>query len=107
MAKRFYHNLLIGIYDIRKISESQNLILSLYQNHCMTEIHVQPQHVSSSLHHVKSIVDTYRIRRLQSVFLTAFKDLNSTVAKRGSVFIGLMNPDGAIWFRYQRAVLMR
>ena len=36
-----------------------------------------------------------------------FKDLNSTVAKRGAVFIGLMTPDGAIWFRYQRAVLMR
>ena len=36
-----------------------------------------------------------------------FKDLNSTVAKRGSVFIGLMTPDGAIWSRYQRAVLMR
>ena len=35
------------------------------------------------------------------------KDLNSTVAKRGSVFIGLMTSDGAIWFRYQRAVLMR
>ena len=35
------------------------------------------------------------------------KDLNSTVAKRGSVFIGLMTPDGAIWFRYQRTVLMR
>ena len=35
------------------------------------------------------------------------KDLNSTVAKRGSVFIGLMTPDGAIWFRYQRAFLMR
>ena len=35
------------------------------------------------------------------------KDLNSTVAKRGSVFIGLMTPDGAIWLRYQRAVLMR
>ena len=35
------------------------------------------------------------------------KDLNSTVAKRGSVFIGLMTPDGAIWFRYQRAVFMR
>ena len=38
--------------------------------------------------------------------LTHFKDLNSTVAERGSVF-GLMSPDGAIWFRYQRAVLMR
>ena len=35
------------------------------------------------------------------------KDLNSTVAKRGSVFIGLMTPDGAIWFRYQRVVPMR
>ena len=35
------------------------------------------------------------------------KDLNSTVAKRGSVFIGLMTSDGAVWFRYQRAVLMR
>ena len=35
------------------------------------------------------------------------KDINSTVAKRGSVFIGLMTPDGAIWSRYQRAVLMR
>ena len=39
--------------------------------------------------------------------LVLVKDLNSTVAKRGSVFIGLMTPDGAIWFRYQRAVLMR
>ena len=35
-----------------------------------------------------------------------FKDLNSTVAKWGSVFIGLMTPDGAIWSRYQRAVLI-
>ena len=35
------------------------------------------------------------------------KDLNSTVAIRGSVFIGLMTPNGAIWFRYQRAVLMK
>ena len=35
------------------------------------------------------------------------KDTVSTVAKRGSVFIGLMTPDGVIWFRYQRAVLMR
>ena len=26
------------------------------------------------------------------------KDLNSTEAKRGSVFIGVMTPDGAIWF---------
>ena len=37
----------------------------------------------------------------------SFKDLNSTVAKKGSVFIGLMTSDGAIRFIYQRAVLMR
>ena len=37
----------------------------------------------------------------------SLKDLNSTVAKRGSVFIGLMTPDGTIWFRYQRTVVMR
>ena len=43
-----------------------------------------------------------------AVFIeSCLKDLHSTVAKRGSVFIGLMTPDGAIWFRYQRAVLMR
>ena len=35
------------------------------------------------------------------------KDLNSTVANRGSVLIGVMTHDGAIWFRYQRVVLMR
>ena len=35
------------------------------------------------------------------------KDLYSTAPKRGSVFIGLMTPDGAIWPRYQRTVLMR
>ena len=35
------------------------------------------------------------------------KDLYSTEPKRGSVFIGLMTPDGAIWSRYQRTVLMR
>ena len=34
------------------------------------------------------------------------KDLYSTAPKRGSVFIGLMTPDGAIWSRYQRTVLM-
>ena len=39
--------------------------------------------------------------------LTYLKDLYSTAPKRGSVFIGLMTPDGAIWSRYQRAVLMR
>ena len=37
---------------------------------------------------------------------TVFR-LNSTVAKKGSVFIGFMTPAGAIWPRYQRAVLMR
>ena len=42
--------------------------------------------------------------RPQTTEFAALKDLNSTVAKRGSVFIGLMTPDGAIWFRYQRAV---
>ena len=38
-----------------------------------------------------------------------FKDTDSTALKRGSVFIGLMTPDGAIilWSRYQRAVLIR
>ena len=41
------------------------------------------------------------------IYRKVFKDLNSTVAKRGSVFIGLMTPNGAIWFRYQSAVLMR
>ena len=40
-------------------------------------------------------------------FLTRFKDLNSTIAKRGSVFIGIMTPDGAIWFRYQKVVSIR
>ena len=35
------------------------------------------------------------------------KGLYSTAPKRGSVFIGLMTPDGAIWYRYQRTVLMR
>ena len=29
--------------------------------------------------------------------LLAVKDLNSTVAKRGSVFIGLMTPNSSIW----------
>ena len=43
----------------------------------------------------------------KNIIMSSFKDLNSKVAKRGSVFIGVMTPDGAIWFRYQRAVLMR
>ena len=37
----------------------------------------------------------------------AVKDLYSTAPKRGSVFIGLMTPDGAILSRYQRTVFMR
>ena len=44
---------------------------------------------------------------LKSVSIYHFKDLYSTAPKRGSVFIGLMTPDGAIWSRYQRTVLMR
>ena len=36
-----------------------------------------------------------------------FKDTDSTAPKRGSVFIRLMTPDGAIWSRCQRAVLVR
>ena len=39
--------------------------------------------------------------------MCGFKDLYSTAPKRGSVFIGLMAPDGAIWSRYQRTFLMR
>ena len=35
------------------------------------------------------------------------KDRDSTVPKRGSVFIGLMISNSAIWSRYQRTVLMR
>ena len=52
----------------------------------------------------------YRIKVeivFENVNFVSLKDLNSTVAKRGSVFIGLMTPDGAIWSRYQRAVLMK
>ena len=41
------------------------------------------------------------------LFATIQKGAILSVAKRGSVFIGLMTSDGAIWFRYQRAVLMR
>ena len=36
---------------------------------------------------------------MMTPMLKTFKDLNSTIAKRGSVFIGLMTPDGAIWFK--------
>ena len=54
----------------------------------------------------------FSLRQLFSQFsplLQVFpiQDLNSTVAKRGSMFIGLMTSDDAIWFRYQKAVLMR
>ena len=47
----------------------------------------------------------FNIARLRE--FVKLKDLNSTVAKRGSAFIGLMTSDGAIWFKYQRAVLLR
>ena len=53
------------------------------------------------------ILEFYQISDFVQAFWTSFKDLYSTAPKRGSVFIGLMNPDGAIWSRYQRAVLMR
>ena len=45
--------------------------------------------------------------KIRYPIIAGVKDLNSTVVKRGSVFIGLMTPYGAIWFRYQRAVLIR
>ena len=44
---------------------------------------------------------------LCSLLKHLLKDTDCTAPKRGSVFIGLMTPDGAIWSRYQRAVLMR
>ena len=44
---------------------------------------------------------------IHTIDWTMFKDKDFTAPKRGSVFIGLMTPDGAIWSRYQRAVLMR
>ena len=44
---------------------------------------------------------TVKLERLYiPLLLEEFKDLNSTVAKMGSVLIGLMTPNGAIWFRY-------
>ena len=46
------------------------------------------------------------VHNVESIFIF-FKDRDSTVPKRGSVFIGLTTPDSAIWSRYQRAVLMR
>ena len=45
--------------------------------------------------------------KMNRISLDDLKDRDSTAPKRGSVFIGLMTPDGAIWSRYQRAVLMR
>ena len=52
---------------------------------------------------VSLVLNIFQKHTLPSIL----KDINSTVAKRGSVLIGLMTPDGAIWSRYQRAVLMR
>ena len=54
----------------------------------------------------KTVILTRKYCIGKKIDLHPIKDLNSTVAKRGSVFIGLMTSDGAIWFRYQRAVLM-
>ena len=51
---------------------------------------------------ILSLATRFNVARCNS-----FKDRDSTVPKRGSVFIGRMTPDGAIWSRYQRAVLMR
>ena len=55
----------------------------------------------------KGCLNEVIIISLQEVIKRPLKDRDSTVPKRGSVFIGLMTPDGAIWSRYQRAVLMR
>ena len=41
------------------------------------------------------------------VIVYVLKDTDSAAPKRGSVIIGLMTSGGAIWFRYQRAALMR
>ena len=38
-------------------------------------------------------------------FLKKIKDINSTVAKRGSVCIGFMTTAGAIWSRYKKGCL--
>ena len=43
----------------------------------------------------------------ESRVVLRLKDLYFIAPKMGSVFIGLMTPDGAIWSRYQRTVLMR
>ena len=49
------------------------------------------------------------VNRVNSAFPGGgdLKDTDSKVPKRGSVLIGLITPDGAIWPRYQRAVLIR
>ena len=61
-------------------------------------------HVLEDLATVLSICSNFN--RVTAIFSVSenvgLKDLNSTVAKRGSVFIGLMTPDGSICFRYQR-----
>ena len=46
---------------------------------------------------LNSIKQNYLI--LHSSMQVIFKDIDSTVAKRGSVFIEIMTPDGAIWSR--------
>ena len=54
----------------------------------------------------KTVINIFRNTPVDSQYL-GIKDRDSTGPKRGSVFIGLMTPDGAIWSRYQRAALMR
>ena len=50
---------------------------------------------------VMTLIDTYSLCFLSALWsYTVIKDLNSTVAKRGSVFIGLMAPNDAIRSRY-------
>ena len=55
---------------------------------------------------VISILFSRSLKVLSSSFYRTLLK-SSTAPKRGSVFIRLMTPDGAIWSRYQRAVLMR
>ena len=57
---------------------------------------------SSKLHQIKTHLMTPLVIRCRNTCVS-----DSTAPKRGSVFIRLMTPDGAIWSRYQRAVFMR
>ena len=53
------------------------------------------------------VAASFRVRIPRPSKTFTLKDTYSTAAKRGSVFIGLMTPNCAIWPRYQRAVLMK